>query len=300
MNSPTSPFSIPPDACDCHVHVFLPEQFPYATSRSYTPPAATIGELLELRRRLGTGRTVLVQPSCYGTDNAAMLSALAALGTGAARGIAVIDPASITDEALRHLHDSGVRGLRLNLRVQPEDAGGLDRIVRLCRQSSDRIRPLGWHLQLHLDAALLARLASMLEALNVPLVLDHFGGGASAVDLVSDLLLAGNTWVKLSAPYRVSTQPEYADLARATQRYLSLASEKLLWASDWPHTGGNGVRNADSQAIEPFRREDALQALARLARWAGDSARLHAILVDNPAQLYGFQPSTASSKGVLS
>src|SRR5690606_13147500 len=174
MNSPTSPFSIPPDACDCHVHVFLPEQFPYAASRSYTPPAATIGELLELRRLLGTGRTVLVQPSCYGTDNAAMLAALAALGTDAARGIAVVDPASIPDEALRQFHNTGVRGLRLNLRVRPEDTDGLDRIVRLRRQSADRIRPLGWHLQLHLDTALLARLAPTLKALDIALVLDHF------------------------------------------------------------------------------------------------------------------------------
>lgn len=288
MDKLNSKPSIPPDACDCHVHVFLPDRFPYAADRRYTPPAATIDALLELRKRLGTGRSVLVQPSCYGADNSAMCAALAALGTDAARGIAAVDASSVTDETLHRLHDAGVRGLRLNLRVQSADAGGLDRIIRQCHQSADRIRSLGWHLQLHLDAALLTRLMPTLKALDIAVVLDHFGGGADAMDLVSDLLLGGNTWIKLSAPYRVSAQPDHADLARVIRRYLALAPERLLWASDWPHTGGNGLRHADIHDIEPFRQEDALQTLARLASWIGSPAQLDAILVDNPAQLYGF------------
>jgi len=295
MNRAENRLFISSDACDCHVHVFLPAQFPYAADRRYTPPAATIAALRAHRARLGMKRTVLVQPSCYGTDNAALCAALAALGTHAARGVAVVDSASISDAGLRRLHDQGVRGVRLNLRAQPEDDDSLARSVRQCRQAAERIRPLGWHVQLHVDARRLSDLLPTLNTLDVAVVLDHFGAGADAVDLVAQLLRGGNTWVKLSAPYRASTQPDYADLARATQRYLRLAPDKLLWASDWPHTGGNGARRGDVHVIEPFRQEDAYATLARLARWVGDAARLRAILVDNPARLYGFAPSAPAS-----
>jgi len=287
MNHAENHLSVPPDACDCHAHVFLPTQFPYAADRRYTPPAADIDALRAHRTRLGTGRTVLVQPSCYGDDNAAMLAALATLGQRSARGVVVVDLASITDADLLHLHDQGVRGARLNLHTLAQ-ANSLDRSAYQCRQAAERIRSLGWHVQLHIDAKRLAHLLPTLKTLDVALVLDHFGGGADVVDLVAQLLRAGHTWVKLSAPYRVSTQSDYADLANATQHYLRVAPEKLLWASDWPHTGGNGVRRGDAHAIEPFRQEDALATLARLAGWIGDAKSLHTILVDNPARLYDF------------
>lgn len=289
ISPPSSP--VPPGACDCHVHVFWPARFPYDAQRKYTPPPADVPALRDLRDRLAFTRSVLVQPSCYGHDNAALVAALAELGPQAARGVCVVDPARVTDGELATLHQAGVRGLRLNAHVQGMDAGHL---VTLCRQAAARVAGLGWHLQLHVSGPMLAAIQKVLCNLKVPVVLDHFGGGAPAADSVAELLAGGQIWLKLSAPYRVSTQPGYDDLAAAVQRYLRIAPQRLLWASDWPHTGGDSARTADIHQIEPFRAEDAGAALNRLARWVEDPAQLHAILVLNPAVLYGFEPATPS------
>src|SRR5205085_6732177 len=120
MRRPVALMSIlrlPANACDCHVHVFEPARFPYASWRAYTPPAAEVGRLQDLHGALGVERVVLVQPSVYGVDNDCMLDALHALGTDRARGVAVVDLATVSDTRLRALHAAGVRGARLNLRV---------------------------------------------------------------------------------------------------------------------------------------------------------------------------------------
>lgn len=277
---------MPPQACDSHVHVFLPDQFSYDPLRQYTPPAATIPELVALQGRLGMSRVVLVQPSCYGTDNRALVTGLAELGSSRTRGIAVLDLDTTSDAELQLLVRAGVRGLRFNLSVQQE--GDASQLRRRLAVAQERCAPLGWHLQINAGAATINALASELELSQVPVIFDHFAGGADAAETVVRLLRSGKGWVKLSAPYRASGMPAYTDLDGLVQRFVHANPQQLLWGSDWPHTGGTGVRKTAANDIEPFRQEDAVVTLNLLKRWVPDEATRESILVRNPADLYGF------------
>lgn len=270
--------------CDSHVHLFLPMQFPYAAERSYTPAQAGVQELAQLHRRLGIARTVLVQPSCYGTDNRALLAGLQALGPRRARGIAVLDLDREQDFAA--LARAGVRGVRLNFSVQA--ALSPQRAARQLQAAARRLAPWGWHLQLHAGPALLAALAPALAELAVPVVLDHFGGGPAAAATVDALLRHAHVWVKLSAPYRAAPDAQRTALAQLVRHWAAMAPQRLVWGSDWPHTGGAGPRSAPASAIEPFRPVDAGQALQELARWLADPGLLRQVLAANAARLYGF------------
>ncbi|PTB18813.1 hydrolase [Trinickia symbiotica] len=295
-NNPSPPaFALPRGSCDCHIHVFDAERYPFAAKRSYTPGPALISDLLQFENRLGIERVVVVQPSVYGTDNAAMLAALKELGTWRARGIAVIDPYSITAAELSALHDGGVRGVRLNLEVK----GVRDETVALSqlKRAARTVAPLGWSIQIYADVDVVAALSPAIAELSVPVVLDHFAGvriarqpeQRDAFETVLQLVKAGNVYVKLSAPYRASRQaPDYADIAPFAQRLVQSRPDRMLWASDWPHTGSASHRDGDLARIEPFRKEDAGRALNQMLAWAETAAVLQQILVDNPARLYGF------------
>lgn len=285
----------PPGACDCHVHVFAPDRHPYAADRAYTPGTAGAGDLSAFLARLGMARTVLVQPSVYASDHAALLEGLQALGPDRARGVAVLDEPAGRCLDLASLHEQGVRGVRLNLAVRAQ-GGGPDAAGRLLRVR-DRIAPLGWHLQLHADIVLVAALAETLAALETPVVLDHFAGfrahagaaEAGPADTVVALARAMPLYVKLSAPYRAAPGGAHLDeLAAFTRRLAAAAPDRLLWASDWPHTGGHGARQGGLDRIEPFRPENAGAALDRLRGWLPGPAGWQRILVDNPARLYAF------------
>ncbi|MBV7483881.1 amidohydrolase [Bordetella sp. BOR01] len=279
-----SPFHLVPaaDACDCHVHVFDPQRFPYAPARAYTPPPAGVEALQKLHAELGIGRAVLVQPSCYGYDNRALCAALQALGPGRARAVAVLDVDAVPDDELARLHDMGVRGLRLNFHVHGGRAGA----QQACVAAAARIGPLGWHLQLHTDPQTLALLAPVLCTLATPVVLDHFGGGPAAAATLAGLAGQPHVWIKLSAPYRVCRDP--AELAPLVRRLLEQAHDRLVWASDWPHTGGSGGHGRSPTGIEPFRAVDVGATLRALRGWVADEALFHALMVGNPARLYGF------------
>jgi predicted TIM-barrel fold metal-dependent hydrolase len=267
----------------------MPGSFPYAVDRGYTPGVADVDALRGLLARTRMSRVVLVQPSCYGTDNAALLHGLSCLGDGA-RGVAVVNLTNAGDEALAQLHLAGVRGLRLNFSVRAED--DLKRVRQELVECAARIAPLGWHLQLHAGSAVLKGLADDLRGLAVPLVLDHFGAGYGSAPIVIELLAAGNTWVKLSAPYRLSDAPGYQDLAVLANDFARANHDRLLWGSDWPHTGGAGVRTMSITDIEPFRAVDAADALQVLSDWFDhDESLLDRILIHNPAALYGFAAS---------
>lgn len=299
MNHARMPAGDLAGAVDAHVHVFDPARFPYDEGRLYTPASATVDALLAAHRALGIERAVLVQPSVYGTDNRSLLDAIATAGPARCRGIAVVDPAQVTPEALEPLHLGGVRGIRLNLEVRHEADEGRTRAQLL--QAAEAVTRPGWCVQVHCAPMLLETLADTLTRFAVPVVLDHFGGlkaadgaaaaGSRALSVLLDLLCSGQVYVKCSAFYRASSQaPDHDDLAVLVRRLLDARPDRLLWGSDWPHTGGGAGGSArDPNRIEPFRTVDLPASLRALARWCdGDAGRLRQLLVDNPTALYGF------------
>lgn len=278
-------------ATDTHVHVFDPARFPYAPERAYTPGEASVAQLLNTHAALGIERVVLVQPSVQGCDNRALLAAIAAVGLQRGRGVAVVDLDTVTPEQIAALHTGGVRGLRLNLEVRHEADPA--RALALLRQAARVACRPDWCVQVHGAASLLPALAQALPDFHGPLVLDHFAGlkagedRSAAMAVLLDLLASGRVHVKCSAFYRASGQaPDHEDLGPLVTRLIEARPDRLLWGSDWPHTGGGRAR--DPSRIEPFRIVDLPASLRALARWCGDDALLRQILVDNPAALYGF------------
>jgi D-galactarolactone isomerase len=273
--------TVPEDACDAHIHVFDP-RFAEAPGDKLTPtPAqATAADYRRIQQRLGTRRAVVVQPRAYGTDNSATLDAIAQLGAERTRGIAVLTPEA--DEATLHrLHAGGIRGLRLTLHAAAGAPTRFDMLVPL----AERIAPLGWHLQLHFQAAQIAQHAALLRQLPCPIVFDHLArlplGGehqAPALALVRELLGQERAWVKLSGAYlnTLSGPTAYADTVAMARTLVRIAPHRMVWGSDWPH------------ATETERKPDDAVLLDLLDSWVPDAATRAAVLVHNPARLYGF------------
>jgi predicted TIM-barrel fold metal-dependent hydrolase len=283
-------FDMPAGACDCHVHIIGPStQYPMSPQRGYTPAEASAADLGALRRRLGIARNVLIQPSFYGTDNRCMMDALAELGD-TARGVAVVAP-DIAEAELNELDKRGVRGARINLE------SGENRDPHAAASALDamavRIRHLGWHIQIYAALPVIAAVADRIAALPVDVVIDHFGM-AQAKDGIQqpgfaallDLIKAGRAHVKLSAPYRISQQPDYSDAAPIARALIAAAPDHMLWASDWPHTDRTPGRTAFD--IHPFRSIDDQAVLGLLREWCGDKQVERKILVETPARLYRF------------
>ncbi len=284
-------YKVPAGACDCHVHIISArDKYPMLPDRAYTPPEASVPDLQAHLSSLHLTRVVLVQPSFYGTDNRCLVDALAKLGT-AARGIAVIDGATPADE-LNKLAGHGVRGVRINL----ESLGSRDPAAarRALGELAGRIAPLGWHIQIYAALEIIAAIADHIAALPVPVVLDHFATakasqGTAQADLqpVLSLIRNGHAYVKLSAPYRISKEaPAYGEVLPLAQAFIAANPERMLWASDWPHT--DRAPGVAATAVSPFRKTDDLATLDLLASWAPDESLRKKILVDNPARLYGF------------
>jgi len=286
-------FAVPRGACDCHTHVFgPPAQFPFAPERSYTPGEASLDELLALQADLALDRVVIVQPSVYGTDNACTVDALRRLD-GRGRGVAVIAD-DIPQAELEALHRAGMRGIRLNLATVGVHDPDIAR--RRLAAAASRVTPLNWHVQIYTTLAVIAALQDEMAALPVPLVIDHFGGAQAmpgpaqpGFAALLALVQAGKAYVKLSAPYRSSSQrPAYADVAALAAPLIAANPERMLWGSDWPHPGGGHKRGQSLDEIEPFFPEDDGRTLNLLAEWAPEPALRRRILVDNPALLYDF------------
>ena len=270
-------FVMPAHACDCHAHVLgPPDKYPYVANRSYTPPTALLEDYQALHRVLGIERAVIVQPSVHGTDNAVTLDGIAGYGPNA-RGVAVVD-SDVSDDELQRLHDGGIRGVRLNLLF----GGGVG--LHALEPLAQRIAPMGWHVQLLLDARDLVELAPRLAKAGVPLVVDHMGhmktahginhpGFQALLGLVGD----GICWVKLSGNYRISSDgPPYHDAIVFARALIEAAPQHMVWGTDWPHP-----------ALKEFMPNDG-DLLDALDDYAPEAELKRAILVDNPAQLYGF------------
>ncbi|MGH8777891.1 amidohydrolase family protein [Paraburkholderia sp.] len=275
----STPFSNPlAGACDCHVHIYELECYPLARTSTFTPPQASWAQYAAVQRSLGLSRAVLVQPTGYGFDNRCLLEALA-LADDAARGIVVIRPDTSVAE-LQAMHDAGVRGVRF---MMIPGSGGLLEWGDL-EGLAARIAEFGWVVNLQLDGRDLPHYETKLRALPCRLSLDHTGKFLEPVTTdhaafrsLLALLDAGNTWVKISAPYETSRvgPPHYDDVSALAQALAAAHPERCLWASNWPHPNRKPV--PDDRAM-----------LDLLSRWAPDPAVQLKILVDNPARLYGF------------
>lgn len=288
VHTPLS-FEVPRNACDCHTHIFGPvEKFPFSSKRLYTPGDASIDDLEALHRALNIERVVVVHPSPYGTDNSCTVDAVRKLGV-CARGVAVIDD-TVSAHSLADMHAAGIRGVRVNL----ESYGESDPAVagRHLQNAAARVGPLGWHVQIYTNLAILASLHDTILALPTTLVVDHFGRPQAAhgtaqpgFEALLALLRSGKVYVKISAPYRISLEPHYPDAASLARAMIDANPDRIVWGTDWPHPGGT---RRDPAAIEAFRPEDDGAALNRLAGWTRNRTELQNILVDNPARLYQF------------
>jgi predicted TIM-barrel fold metal-dependent hydrolase len=269
-------FVLPPLSCDAHCHVFGPAaKFPYAPNRRYTPADAPKEMLRALHDHLGIDRAVIVQASCHGKDNAAMLDCIAS-DPKRYRGVAIVDD-SFTDADFDRLHAGGVRGVRFNFVKHlggAPDMAVFDRVI-------DRVRGRGWHVVLHLDAPDIEPLSPMIRKLPLPFVIDHMGRVPSAAGVDQPPLRAllalsrlENCWIKVCGAERIS-MPPYAAAVPIAQAIVEAAPTRVLWGTDFPHP--NATHEADEADLVDL-----------VPRYARDALAQRRLLVDNPASLYGF------------
>jgi len=287
-------FDVPAGACDCHVHIFGdPQRYPMFPGRGYTPELASVEELRAMHRAIHIDRTVVVQPSVYGTDNSGTIEAVRQLGPSG-RGIAVID-AQTPESALDQMQQAGIRGIRLNL-VQ---GGVTDPAIarRRFQLAAERIAARGWHIQIYTRPTMIETIHDEVMASPVPVVFDHFGGALAAdgpsqpgFAALLNLVGAGKAYVKISgAADLVSTQaPGYADVAPLARALVAANPQRMLWATNWPHPDTAKPPTRPISQVTPLLRTDDAQILNLLPGWVPDAATRALILVENPARLYGF------------
>ena len=286
-SSPSTPrFQLPEGAVDAHCHVFGPgAEFPYAPERKYTPCDAGKAQLFALRDRLGFSRNVIVQATCHGDDNRAMVDACRASG-GRARGVATVRR-GVTDAQLRELHEAGVRGVRFNFVKRLVDSTPRDELMEIAH----RVKALGWHVVLYFEAPDLPELWDFFAALPTTVVVDHMGrpdvtqpveGPAFALFL-RFLREHPFVWSKVTCPERLSasgppaldgeTEP-YRDVIPFARRVVEEFPDRVLWGTDWPHPNLKDHMPDDGLLVD---------LIPRIAPTAALRQRL---LVDNPMRLY--------------
>jgi predicted TIM-barrel fold metal-dependent hydrolase len=272
-------YKAPPGATDAHCHIFGPgDVYPYAPDRSYTPPDAPLSRFKELQATLGLERAVLVNASCHGSDNTVILDAIAQSG-GKYRGVANVD-GDITDAELERLAEGGIRGIRFNFVQHLGGTPDMDEFHGLVQ----RIKPLGWHVVLHFDAADLLSFEDMLRKLPVPFIIDHMGRVPTKDGLAQrpfEILLETarmeNCWVKICGAERISSAgPPFTDAVPFGQAILKIAEDRVLWGTDWPHPNIKKHMPNDGDLVD------------LIPLFMPDAAQQRKVLVDNPQRLYGF------------
>ena len=286
-DGPAKPtFKLPAGAVDAHCHVFGPGgEFPYAPERKYTPCDASKADLFALRDRLGFTRNVVVQATCHGADNRAMVDACLASG-GRARGIATVRR-DITDAQLQSLHDAGVRGVRFNFVKRLVDFTPRDELQEI----ATRINALGWHIVIYFEAPDLAELLPFFTSLPTPVVVDHMGrpdvskpvDGPEFQAFVAFMRDNPRVWSKVTCPERLSVtgpralngEPEpYRDFVPFARHLVETFPDRVLWGTDWPHPN-----------LKDHMPDDGL--LVNIIPKIAPTAELQRkLLVDNPMRLY--------------
>lgn len=284
--SPSKPaFRLPPGTVDAHCHVFGPQAaFPFAPQRKYTPCDAGKDRLFALRDHLGVDRTVVVQATCHGTDNSAMVDAVRSAGDRA-RGVASVRP-DVTEGELRELHAAGVRGVRFNFVRRLVDASPRDDL----RVIADKVAPLGWHVVLYFESADLPDLEDFFASLPTPLVVDHMGRpdvtrpvDGPEFSRFLRFVDRGDVWVKVTCPERLSvTGPAaldgaplpYPDVVPFGRRVVEEFPDRVLWGTDWPHPNLTDHMPDDGLLVD------------YVPRVAVTAEQRRKLLVDNPMNLY--------------
>ena len=296
--NPSKPaFTAPAGAVDAHCHVFGPgEQFPYAPERKYTPCDASKAQLFALRDHLGFARNVVVQATCHGADNRALVDALQASG-GMARGVATVRR-DVSDDALRALDAAGVRGVRFNFVKRLVDFTPKDELLEI----ANRIAPLGWHIVVYFEAVDLPELWDFFTALPTTIVVDHMGrpdvtkpvDGPEFELFVKLMREHGNVWSKVSCPERLSVsgppaldgeRAAYHDVVPFARRLVETFPDRVLWGTDWPHPNLKHHMPDDGLLVDFIPH---IAPTAELQR---------KLLVDNPMRLYWPEEVGAQSQG---
>jgi len=248
FDGPAKPrFVLPAGAVDAHCHVFGPgAEFPYAPERKYTPCDASKHQLFALRDHLGFEKNVIVQATCHGADNSALVDALRH-SNGRARGVATVKR-DVSDQALQDMHDAGVRGVRFNFVKRLVDFTPKDELMEIAQ----RIQAWGWHVVIYFEAVDLPELWDFFTALPTTVVVDHMGrpnvqhpvDGSEFSLFIKFMREHDNVWSKVSCPERLSIsgpkalhgeQQAYQDVVPFARRVVETFPDRVLWGTDWPH-----------------------------------------------------------------
>ncbi len=279
-------FLLPPGSVDAHCHVFGPgSQFPYAGERKYTPCDASKDELFALRDRLGFARNVIVQATCHGVDNSAMVDACLSSGDRA-RGVATVRR-DVSDDELKRLDQAGVRGVRFNFVKRLVDFTPKDELMEI----AGRIATFGWHVVIYFEAADLPELWDFFTALPTTVVVDHMGrpdvtkpiDGPEFSLFLKFMREHKNVWSKVSCPERLSVsgppaldgeQNAYRDVVPFARCIVEEFPDRVLWGTDWPHPNLKGHMPDDGLLVDFIPHIATTPELQRK------------LLVDNPMRLY--------------
>jgi 2-pyrone-4,6-dicarboxylate lactonase len=284
---PSKPrFKLPAGAVDAHCHVFGPGNvFPYAPERKYTPCDASKEQLFALRDHLGFDKNVIVQATCHGSDNRALVDALKA-SNGKAKGVATVNR-NVTDAELQEMHAAGVRGTRFNFVKRLADFTPRDVLLEI----ANRIAPLGWHVVIYFEAVDLPELYDFFTALPTTVVVDHMGrpdvtkpvDGPEFELFVKMMREHSNIWSKVSCPERLSVsgpkalngeQHAYADVVPFAKRLVEEFPDRVLWGTDWPHPNLKDHMPDDGLLVD------------YIPQIATTPTLQQKLLVDNPTRLY--------------
>ncbi len=271
---------LPPNSCDAHCHVFGPKHlFPYHPTSTYEPPDAGKDRLCELHSTLGIERAVIVQASCHGPDNRAMLDAIATSG-GLYRGVCIAR-ATFTAEEFAHLHEGGVRGVRFNFVTHLGGTPNLDAMTQILQ----RVKPLGWHLIIHVNAEDLVKFADFFAQIDMDVIVDHMGRvpcdrglDQPAFQILKCFMQRPNWWCKICGSERISRAgPPFHDAVPFARELIALAPDRILWGTDFPHPNITRWMPNDGDLVD---------LLADFTEH--DATLLKRIVVDNPERLYRF------------
>ena len=267
---------LPDCACNSHLHIIDPA---FPNDGKAQVQKGTIKEYMTLASELGLSRAVFVQAKPFGTDNSCLLDAIKIYGIENSRGIAVVNE-NITDKELEQLHQAGVRGLRFSVWNPANAVVSFD----MCKPLSERTKDMGWNMQLHMSSSQLLSYAPLIESLNCTIVIDHMGRlkpelgiQDPAYTFLCRLIDKGHTWIKLSGPYlNTLTGEPWENAAQVARAFARYAPERMLWGNDFPHV---------TETVKP----DEYKLLQTIDSWFEDERSKHLALVENPAQVYGFQ-----------